>query len=112
MHFAHRHDDRDDLVLNQTLDDERLGLSDTHRIELEPGQLSLHDVYLVHGSAPNRSGRRRAGFTVRYMPCTSVFRRDLEMPFGGYAVDWANKPIWLARGEDISGENSPFIDVR
>lgn len=112
VHYAHRQDDRDDLVLNQAVEDKRLGTVKTHHIELEPGQLSLHDVYLVHGSAPNRSSWRRAGFTVRYMPCTSVFRRNLEVPYGGYPVDWTTKPIWLARGEDVSGENSPFIDVR
>ena len=28
---------------------------------LAAGQLSLHDVYLVHNSRPNTSARRRAG---------------------------------------------------
>jgi ectoine hydroxylase-related dioxygenase (phytanoyl-CoA dioxygenase family) len=37
-------------------------------VELEPGQASLHHVLLVHGSAPNRSGDRRIGFAVRYIP--------------------------------------------
>lgn len=36
--------------------------------ELEPGQASLHHVLLVHGSAPNRSGDRRIGFAIRYIP--------------------------------------------
>ena len=37
-------------------------------VELEPGQASLHHVLLVHGSAPNRSGDRRIGFAIRYIP--------------------------------------------
>jgi non-haem Fe2+, alpha-ketoglutarate-dependent halogenase len=37
-------------------------------VELEPGQASLHHVLLFHGSAPNRSGDRRIGFAVRYIP--------------------------------------------
>ena len=39
------------------------------------------------------------------MPSSSVLRRDLETPFAGYPVDWAGKPLWMARGEDLSGEN-------
>ena len=37
----------------------------------------MHDVHLVHGSHPNRSGKRRAGLAIRYMPSTSLFNRDL-----------------------------------
>ena len=35
---------------------------------LEPGEMSLHHVRLVHGSAPNPSGDRRIGFAIRYIP--------------------------------------------
>lgn len=35
---------------------------------LEPGEMSLHHVRLVHGSEPNRSDDRRIGFAVRYIP--------------------------------------------
>lgn len=37
-------------------------------VSLEPGQASLHHVLLAHGSAPNRSGDRRIGFAIRYIP--------------------------------------------
>jgi len=37
-------------------------------IVLEPGEMSLHHVRLVHGSPPNRSGDRRIGFAIRYIP--------------------------------------------
>jgi len=37
-------------------------------IVLEPGQMSLHHVLLVHGSEPNRSELRRIGFAIRYLP--------------------------------------------
>jgi hypothetical protein len=40
-------------------------------IELRPGEMSLHHVLLVHGSAPNPSDNRRIGFAARYIP-TSV----------------------------------------
>jgi len=35
---------------------------------LEPGEMSLHHVRLVHGSAPNPSADRRIGFAIRYIP--------------------------------------------
>ncbi|HEV2548027.1 MAG TPA: phytanoyl-CoA dioxygenase family protein [Stellaceae bacterium] len=37
-------------------------------IALEPGEMSLHDVRLVHGSPPNTSDDRRIGFAIRYIP--------------------------------------------
>lgn len=37
-------------------------------LELEPGEMSLHHVRLVHGSPPNLSDDRRIGFAVRYVP--------------------------------------------
>jgi len=41
------------------------------RINLRPGEISLHHVRLVHGSPPNPSHARRIGFAIRYIP-TSV----------------------------------------
>jgi non-haem Fe2+, alpha-ketoglutarate-dependent halogenase len=35
---------------------------------LRPGEISLHHGMLIHGSNPNRSGRRRCGLTIRYVP--------------------------------------------
>jgi non-haem Fe2+, alpha-ketoglutarate-dependent halogenase len=37
-------------------------------IVLEPGQMSLHHVMLIHGSEPNRGTDRRIGFAIRYLP--------------------------------------------
>jgi ectoine hydroxylase-related dioxygenase (phytanoyl-CoA dioxygenase family) len=35
---------------------------------LDPGEMSLHHVKLVHGSEPNRSNDRRIGLAIRYIP--------------------------------------------
>jgi non-haem Fe2+, alpha-ketoglutarate-dependent halogenase len=35
---------------------------------LNAGEMSLHHIKLVHGSAPNRSGDRRIGLAIRYIP--------------------------------------------
>jgi hypothetical protein len=37
-------------------------------VTLEPGEMSLHHVRLVHGSPPNPSSDRRIGFAIRYIP--------------------------------------------
>ena len=37
-------------------------------IILAPGEISLHDIKLVHGSEPNRSQDRRIGLAIRYLP--------------------------------------------
>ncbi len=105
IHFHHTVRDDERLVLNQAVDDPRALQRPPVCVELERGQLSMHDVYLVHGSAPNTSGRRRAGLAIRYMPSTSWYRRDIEMPFSGYRVNFATRPIWLVRGTDACGKN-------
>jgi phytanoyl-CoA dioxygenase PhyH len=42
--------------------------SEAVALTLEPGEMSLHHVRLVHGSAPNPSCDRRIGFAIRYIP--------------------------------------------
>ena len=37
-------------------------------LPLQPGEMSLHHVRLVHGSEPNPSAKRRIGFAIRYLP--------------------------------------------
>ena len=37
-------------------------------IALEPGEMSLHHIKLVHGSEPNRTSDRRIGLAIRYIP--------------------------------------------
>jgi ectoine hydroxylase-related dioxygenase (phytanoyl-CoA dioxygenase family) len=44
-------------------------------ITLEPGEMSLHHVRIIHGSPPNESASRRIGFAIRYIP-TSVRQKQ------------------------------------
>jgi ectoine hydroxylase-related dioxygenase (phytanoyl-CoA dioxygenase family) len=37
-------------------------------LQLQPGEMSLHHVRLIHGSDPNPSAKRRIGFAIRYLP--------------------------------------------
>tara|TARA_A100001037_G_scaffold255588_2_gene241280 strand:- start:265 stop:1095 length:831 start_codon:yes stop_codon:yes gene_type:complete len=82
-------------------------------VVLEPGMVSLHDVFTVHGSAPNTSGARRAGLVYRYMPASSHYDRDLAAKLGGtYPKGTHMSPerssiseLHLVRGVDVSGLN-------
>jgi phytanoyl-CoA dioxygenase PhyH len=60
-------------------------------ITLQPGQMSLHHVLIVHGSGANPSDDRRIGFAIRYIP-TRV--RQVAGP---------RDSATLVRGEDAFG---------
>ena len=103
----HLHEDRADLTLNQRMAAGSFDVADAVDLELQPGQMSLHDVYMIHGAAANTSPRRRTGVALRYMPATSVFERDLRPADGrtGVPVNFAQRPLWLLKGVDRSGRN-------
>jgi ectoine hydroxylase-related dioxygenase (phytanoyl-CoA dioxygenase family) len=63
---------------------------ETANIELQPGEMSLHHVQLVHGSDPNRASWPRLGYAIRFIP-TSVRQT------GGRTI------AVLARGKDRFG---------
>jgi len=110
----HLHEDRSDLTLNQRLAAGSFDEASAVDIELQPGEMSLHDVFMIHGANANRSTKRRTGVALRYMPTTSVFERDLRPADGktGIAVDFANRPLWLVRGRDRSGRNDLEVGHR
>lgn len=99
-HLEHyrRHElvDDPDSTLNREIPVRDFDESAAHMIELEPGQASVHDIGIVHGSAANTSGRRRAGFAMRYMPATSCVHRRIE----NAAADWSDMPVELVRGRN------------
>jgi len=70
---------------------------------LEPGEMSLHHVRIVHGSEPNRAHYRRIGLAIRYVP---TYVRQTEGP-----RDYAT----LVRGKDdyhhFDYETVPRIDL-
>jgi ectoine hydroxylase-related dioxygenase (phytanoyl-CoA dioxygenase family) len=105
--YSHLREDRSDLVLTQRIQDPAFDEARALDIELEPGQMSLHDVYMIHGAAVNRSPMRRAGVAIRCMPGSSVFCRDLleASADSGYLVDFSTRPLWLLRGKDRTGRN-------
>ncbi len=106
--YRHHEDADPAMALYEALDFDQYEESDAINVELEPGQFSLHDIYTIHGSAANRSGRRRTGVALRYMPSTSLFDRGARSRPDGSDSRYANfvdRPIWLARGVDRHGGN-------
>ena len=103
----HLHEDRSDLTLQQRLAPGTFDETTAVDIELQPGEMSLHDVYMIHGARPNTSTRRRTGVALRYMPSTSLFDRALRPVHGktGVPVNFAQRPLWLLRGVDRCGKN-------
>lgn len=101
--FSHHTDNDDRLCLSQVLDDGQVSLENAPCVKLKPGEFSLHDVFLVHGSAANTSGRRRSGFAIRYMPASSLFDRGIRRE--ELVANFSERPLWLVRGEDRAGNN-------
>ncbi|MFY7961711.1 MAG: phytanoyl-CoA dioxygenase family protein [Elsteraceae bacterium] len=103
----HQRNDNPDYTLNQELDPVELEGATIDDIVLKPGQFSLHDVFLLHGSEANRSPRSRRGMTMRFMPTTSLFDRAVAREqterMGTY--DHSRRPLHLMRGVDRHGGN-------
>jgi ectoine hydroxylase-related dioxygenase (phytanoyl-CoA dioxygenase family) len=103
----HHTNKAENLTLNQELEADEYDLDSAVDLVLDEGQVSLHDVYLLHGSEANTSARPRRGMTLRYMPTSSVFDRevahDIYKRIG--QTDHAHRTLYLMRGRDLSGRN-------
>ena len=110
--FEHVRDDSKESALNATLAADQFDLAKAEVDDLKAGGLSLHDVFLIHGSEPNRSNNRRAAFVIRFMPATSHFDR-CEAKVGSQHVNTrlAEREIYLVRGEDWTGKTN-MVDLR
>lgn len=96
-----------DYTLHQELDPAVVAAGEAVDLVLAPGQISIHDAFLAHGSEPNQSAQRRAGLTYRYMPASSHFDRDLaaqqHQDLG--VPDISKRPLYLVRGDAARGRN-------
>ncbi len=107
--FPHRQDEREDLVLNQVTEEAYFDAGTAKDDELRTGEFSLHDVFLVHGSQPNRSPKRRAAYVLRFMPASSLWDRSTSKESGSahYQTHFSTRPIYLMRGN--AGANTELI---
>ena len=105
--YAHEHAREDDLVLNRRVSPSEFDAASARDDVLRAGELSIHDVYLIHESNPNRTGSRRAGYAMRYFPGTTLYDREMDVGQSSDigVSDFAQRPIWLARGVDRTDRN-------
>ncbi|MCR9255695.1 MAG: phytanoyl-CoA dioxygenase family protein [Alphaproteobacteria bacterium] len=106
--FSHSWVAGDDKTINLVCDADHFDEATAEDLILEAGQVSFHDVYMIHGSRANRTDRRRAAFIVRLMPASSFYDHALgteigkQHPAQGYGV----RPLYLVRGVDRHGGNN------
>lgn len=109
----HDTDDNDAYTLNQKIRASEAAESQGRDVELRQGMFSIHDVYLIHGSNRNDSGHRRGGLTLRYMPATSLYDRDLARQqvreLG--VIDISDRRLHLVRGRDRAGNDLHRADA-
>jgi Phytanoyl-CoA dioxygenase (PhyH) len=112
--FAHATSDRTDRALDREIDPACFDPASALYDDLPAGGLSLHDVYLIHGSAANRSGKRRAAFVIRYMPATSYYDRAAVTSGGSPLIDvkLRERPLFLLRGQERTGRTDLSADLR
>lgn len=96
--LAHSQQNTDENLLHLGLDISEFADEPIIDCVLKPGECTFHEARLVHGSSPNTSSKRRAGYTMRFMPVTTRLDRSTE-------AFYASHPLYLLRGEDRDGMN-------
>ncbi len=79
-------------VLGSEIDASFVDDSTAVDFELGPGDVSIHNPQIVHGSEANTSDRWRVGLTIRYIPTSTRILNGAGCPF-------------LLRGEAVEGVN-------
>jgi ectoine hydroxylase-related dioxygenase (phytanoyl-CoA dioxygenase family) len=105
--FGHHWQENDGLTINLVCDEEHFDESTARDLVLRAGEMSFHDVYMIHQSGPNNSDRRRAAFVVRLMPGRCFYDHKLgeKMAEQHPAQDYGRRPLFLLRGRDACGRN-------
>jgi ectoine hydroxylase-related dioxygenase (phytanoyl-CoA dioxygenase family) len=88
-------------VLHMGIPPEQVDESRAADVCIPRGGASFHAPYLVHGSNPNKSDKRRCGFTMRFMPAETKLTRT-----GPLSKWFAEHKLFLLRGRDDKGVNS------
>ena len=106
--YSHHWQENDELTINLVCDSEHFDASTAENLIVKAGQVSYHDVYMIHGSLANHTNQRRAAFVVRLMPASSLYDHALGQEMGKKhaAHDYGQRPLYLVRGKDVNGKNN------
>ena len=91
--LEHVHIGKDENVLGEAIRPDLIDEDKAVVLCLGAGECSFHDIYLPHGSPPNRSDKRRCAFIVRYIPTCAKLIRGVDPQFG------EDYPLYLVKGE-------------
>lgn len=105
--YSHSWVEGGNKTINLVCDAEHFDEGTAVPLLLRAGQMSFHDVYMIHGSHANHTDHRRAAFIVRLMPATSFYDHawgteiGKQHPAQGYGI----RPLHLVSGQDRAGNN-------
>ena len=105
--FSHSWQEGKDKTINMVCYAKHFEDNDAEALIIRAGQMSFHDVYMIHSLQANRTNRRRAAFIIRLMPGSSFYDHDLgaeigkKHPLQGYGV----RTLYLESGVDKAGNN-------
>ena len=74
-------------------------------VELQAGQMVVFDVFTVHGARANNDTQARGGYSLRFMPGTSVFLHDSAQDPEKAVYGHEKRALMLVRGSDRTGRN-------
>ena len=89
--------DTREYVLDLAIHPKDIDETSAENIILDPGDMSIHNPFIIHGSNANISRYWRIGLTLRYIPTTTF-------------VDRKNWECVLLRGEKSSSAKNIYID--
>ena len=104
----HHEAENRNMLRHYGIDEKEIDEADVFDLVLEPGQMAIHDIYMVHGSDANEPDKSRRAIVLNYLPTTSHFdhalaaRQYAEMDIN---FDHTERPLFLMRGMDCCGMN-------
>tara|TARA_B100001250_G_scaffold413780_1_gene449064 strand:+ start:2474 stop:3049 length:576 start_codon:yes stop_codon:yes gene_type:complete len=103
--------DTEEYVLNLAIHPDKIDESKVVDVELNTGDISIHNPFIIHGSNTNISNQWRIGLTLRYIPTSTYVNRERWecILLRGNANkkiknNYANFPKF------IEGKHMPFLD--
>lgn len=101
--------DTNKFVLDLAIHPDQINDHDAVDIELKPGDISIHNPFIIHGSNPNISKFWRIGLTLRFIPTTTfVDRKNWECVLLRGQATKTIENNYISRPKFIKGEHMPF----
>ncbi|MDA9975517.1 phytanoyl-CoA dioxygenase family protein [Alphaproteobacteria bacterium] len=105
--FEHHPDMDPQLTLHQVVDNTNFDPATKKYVEMKAGQLSLHDVHILHGSTANTSGAESLAWVAifAFAPISAVYYPVETLPEWLQIVAWCTPSAYV-----FEGMRSVFID--